>query len=357
MAIACVALPVIQAHPDVQGVCFAVSIENHAVDKLDTSEGLVFKRSTGRYWVRQDGRTVLCALSSTLRKQIIYPTRDPASLGYFKAVGVGEIEAVDPVALGDRVRFRDALNDEGQIVEVLPRDSKLTRRAPGKKPLEQVVVANADQVIVTVAATFPQPSPTTIDRYLVSAEAAYLPAALVVTKWDDDPKPDWLADAIALYRRIGYPVVITSARSGEGLDELRALLAGKFSVLVGKSGVGKSSLLNALQPGLGLRVSEVNAYHGEGRHTTTHLEMFVLEGGGAIVDTPGMRGFNLWDVPEDEIIELFPELEEAWGRCKFADCTHRHEPGCAIRAALADGTLAASRYESYLKVRWDADGE
>ena len=128
---------------------------------------------------------------------------------------MGEIEAVDPVALGDRVRFRDAENDEGLIVEVLPRESSLTRRAPGKKPLEQVVVANLDQVIVTVAATFPQPSPTTIDRYLVSAEAAYLPAALVVTKWDDDPKPDWLADAIALYRRIGYPVVVTSARGGD----------------------------------------------------------------------------------------------------------------------------------------------
>lgn len=326
-----------------------MSIENH------TAEGLVFKRSTGKYWVRQAGRTVLCSLSSTLRKQIIYPTRDPASLGHFTAVGVGDIEAVDPVALGDRVRFRDAPNDEGLIVEVLARESKLTRRAPGRKPLEQVVVANADQVIVTVAATFPQPSLATIDRYLTSAEAAYLPAALVFTKWDDEPKPDWLADAIALYRRIGYPVVVTSARRGLGLDDLRALLTGKFSVLVGKSGVGKSSLLNVLQPGLGLRVSEVNAYHGEGRHTTTHLEMFALEGGGSIVDTPGMRGFNLWDVPEDEIIELFPELEDYWGGCKFADCTHRDEPRCAIRAAQADGILAESRYQSYLKVRWDSE--
>lgn len=322
-----------------------------------TQTGVVYKKSTGKYGVRVGDRSVTCELSTTLRKQIIYPTRDPASLGYFKAVGVAEIEVVDPVALGDRVRFREAGPDSGLIVEVLPRDSTLTRRAPGKKPLEQVVVANADQVIVTVAATFPQPSTVTIDRYLVSAEAALLPATLVFTKWDDDPRPDWLAEAIALYRRIGYPVIVTSARSGEGLDSLRAALAGRFSVLVGKSGVGKSSLLNALQPGLGLRISEVNAYHGEGRHTTTHLEMFDLEGGGSIVDTPGMRGFSLWDVPEDAIIELFPELEGYWGGCKFADCTHRDEPRCAIRDALEDGVLAESRYRSYLKVRWDADEE
>lgn len=317
-----------------------------------TRQGIVTKKSTGRYWVRVDGRTVMCAITSLLRKRLIYPTRDPNSLSRYEVARVADIETVDPVAIGDEVRFLDRGQGEGLIVEVLARRTKLTRRDPGDKPLEQVVVANADQVLVCVAATAPQPSPTTIDRYLVSAEAAYLPAVIVFTKWDDDPKPGWLDAAIAMYRRIGYEVLITSAVSGQGIEALREAITGQFSVLVGKSGVGKSSLLNAVQPDLGLRVSQVNAYHGEGRHTTTHLEMFDLMGGGAIIDTPGMREFSLWDVPDDAIIELFPEVDEVLGRCKFSDCTHTHETKCAIRQAVEAGIMAQSRYDSYRKIRW-----
>ncbi len=315
-------------------------------------QGVVYRKSTGKYWVSVDGQTVVCSISSKLRKEVILPTRDRASLGYLKALGVKEVSVVDPVAVGDEVRFLDGGNHEGLITEVLPRRTKLTRRAPGPKPLEQVIVANADQVLVTVAATFPQPSPTTIDRYLVSAEAAELPAVVVVTKWDDAPKPDWLPQAIDMYRRVGYPVLLTSAVTGEGLGDFQAAIAGQRSVLVGKSGVGKSSLLNAIQPGLGLRVNEVNRHHGEGRHATTWLEMFPLEGGGAVVDTPGVREFSLWDVPEEAIIELFPEVVDYVGRCKFVDCTHRDEPQCAIRRALQDGVLAGTRYQSYQKIRW-----
>ncbi len=315
-------------------------------------QGIVTKKSTGRYWVRVDGRTVMCAITSMLRKRLIYPTRDPNSLSRFEVARVDDIEMVDPVAIGDEVRLLDRGQDEGLIVEVLERRTKLTRRDPGPKPLEQVVVANADQVLVCVAATTPQPSPTTIDRYLISAETAYLPAIVVFTKWDDDPKPDWLDEAIAMYRRVGYDVLITSALSGQGIEALTTAIAGRFSVLVGKSGVGKSSLLNAVQPGLGLRVSEVNAYHGEGRHTTSHLELFDLVVGGAIVDTPGMREFSLWDVPADEIIALFPEVDDVLGRCKFSDCTHRDEPKCAIRRAVDEGIMAESRYQSYRKIRW-----
>jgi len=192
-----------------------------------------------------------------------------------------------------------------------------------------------------------------LDRYLVSAEAAGLQTLIVINKLDLAWKNPGLEEEVEIYRRIGYPVSMVSAVTGVGIEELKSALQGKLSVFVGKSGVGKTSLLNALQPGLGLRVKAVG--HGEvgkGRHTTTHLEMFELEFGGRLVDTPGMREFGLWNITAAELADLFPEMAEYVGQCKFGlSCHHDREPGCAIRKAVTAGAISPYRYQSYMRLR------
>jgi ribosome biogenesis GTPase len=192
-----------------------------------------------------------------------------------------------------------------------------------------------------------------LDRYLVSAEAEGLPALIVINKRDLAWKNPNLDQEIEIYRRIGYPVLMVSTVTGEGIEELKEALQGKLSVFVGKSGVGKTSLLNAIQPGLGLRVKAVgNGELGKGRHTTTHLEMFELEFGGALVDTPGMREFGLWDITGDELASLFSEMADYIGQCKFGlSCQHDREPGCAIRKAVVAGDISPYRYQSYMRLR------
>ena len=218
---------------------------------------------------------------------------------------------------------------------------------------EQVIVSNADLVIPVFAAASPTPKWGLLDRYLVTAEAAGMPILIVITKLDlttGNPKLD--AD-LETYHRIGYPIHKVSSHTGEGIEELKEILRGKMSVLIGKSGVGKTSLLNAIQPGLGLQVREVSKGDlGKGRHTTTHLEMFDLNLGGRLVDTPGMREFGLWNIAGDELAYLFPEMEEHVGRCKFGlSCSHDSEPGCAIRKAVMEGGISPHRYKSYMNLR------
>jgi ribosome biogenesis GTPase len=231
---------------------------------------------------------------------------------------------------------------------------------PGAHQFEQVIVANLDQVAPVFAAADPAPKWNLLDRYLVVAESLGLPALVCITKLDLvldaqgrlDPE---LEEVVADYRRIGYPVVLASAVTGAGLDELREALRGRLSVFLGKSGVGKTSLLNALQPGLGLRVREVSQVTGKGRHTTTHLEMFPLEIGGSIVDTPGVREFGLWEVDGAEMAHFFPEMRPFLGRCRFGmGCAHDDEPGCAVRRAVMEGQISPRRYQSYLRLRSDA---
>jgi ribosome biogenesis GTPase len=267
-------------------------------------------------------------------------------------MAVEEIRAVDPIAIGDVIRFVDAGDGTGLIVEVLPRANKLVRRAAGPKPLEQVIVANVDQVVAVFAATFPDPKWELLDRYLAATESQELPAIVCVTKVDLTDS-DALAKEIENYRRIGYPVILTSAVNGTGIDEMRQVLSGRVSVLMGKSGVGKTTLLNAIQPGLGLRVNAVSEVTGKGKHTTTHLEMFSLEGGGRIVDTPGMREFALWGIGDADLAETFPEMRPFLGTCRFgASCQHdQGASGCAIKAAVQRGATSARRYESYLRLR------
>jgi ribosome biogenesis GTPase / thiamine phosphate phosphatase len=316
--------------------------------------GVVFRKTLGHYTVQNNGREIDCSLSSLIHKQLIYPTADPTSLRH-TVQEVREINHVDPVAIGDRVRYVEAGEDRGMIVEILPRESKLSRPAPvpGQRVFEQVIVSNADLILPVFAIANPTPKWGLLDRYLVSAEAAEISVLIIINKLDLAWKNPSFEEEIEIYHRIGYPVLLVSAATGEGIEELKQALQGKQSVMVGKSGVGKTSLLNAIQPGLGLRVKAVSQGElGKGRHTTTHLEMFELEFGGTLVDTPGIREFGLWNIAADELAYLFPEMEDYIGRCKFGlSCHHDQEPGCAIRKAVMAEAISPYRYQSYMNLR------
>lgn len=316
--------------------------------------GVVFRKNLGHYTVHSHGRELDCTLSSLQHKQLVYSTADPTSMRT-RVQAVREIEHADPIAIGDRVRYVDAGPGRGMITEVLPRRSKFSRPAPvpGRRVFEQVIVSNADQVIPIFSVASPTPHWGLLDRYLVAAEAAGLPSLIVITKLDLAWKNSQLEEDLDIYHRIGYPILQVSSVTGEGISELKSALQGKTSVLVGKSGVGKTSLLNAIQPGLGLRIKEVSTgEQGKGRHTTTHYEMFPLDFDGALVDTPGMREFGLWAITADELASLFPEMADHVGQCKFGlSCRHDREPGCAIRKAVMAGTVSPYRYQSYMKLQ------
>jgi len=318
-------------------------------DEGDT--GVVFRKSTGHYTVRSNGREIECTLSSLIHKQLIYSTADPTSMRK-TLQDVREIEHVDPIAIGDRVRYVDAGGSRGVITEILPRHSKLSRPS-SLRAFEQVIASNVDLILPVFAVADPTPKWGLLDRYLVSAESSKLPVMIVVTKLDLAWKNKDFDSDLEAYRRAGYRIQCVSANTGAGIEELKQTLQGKTSVLVGKSGVGKTSLLNAIQPGLGLRVKEVSkGEQGKGRHTTTRLEMFALDFGGGIVDTPGIREFGLWEVTGEELAYLFPEMAGYVGQCKFGlSCRHDAEPGCAIRKAVMAGGISPQRYKSYMNLR------
>jgi ribosome biogenesis GTPase len=257
------------------------------------------------------------------------------------------------------VRWIESGPAAGQIVEVLPRRNRLARRSavpmPSAHAHEQIIAANVDQIVAVFAAANPRPAWNLLDRYLVSAEAADIPALICLTKLDlieGRVEAAEIRSVLAEYQTLGYPVVLTSTVTGEGLNELKASLCDRLSVVVGKSGVGKTSLLNAFEPGLGLRVQETSRSTGKGRHTTTNFEMFSLACGGSIIDTPGIREFGLWDMEQDDLALFFPEMRPLVGTCKFGlDCEHDQEPGCAIRKAVGVGTISPYRYQSYLKLK------
>lgn len=323
---------------------------------IETSDniGVVFRKTIGHYTVHSNGRELDCTLSSLLHKDLIYSTADPSSMRS-RVQTVREAAPVDPIAIGDHVRFVDAGIDRGLITEVLPRRSTFSRAAAttGRHTFEQVIAANADQVIPIFAVASPTPKWGLLDRYLVAAESAGLPTLVVITKLDLADKNREIDQNLDIYRKIGYPIQCVSSQTGEGIERLKSFLQGKMSVLVGKSGVGKTSLLNAIEPGLGLRVKAVgNGELGKGRHTTTHYEMFGLDFGGTLLDTPGMREFGLWNVQADELADFFPELSAHIGRCKFGlSCQHDREPGCAVRRAVMSGDIHPLRYKSYMNLR------
>ncbi|HEX5416898.1 MAG TPA: ribosome small subunit-dependent GTPase A [Chloroflexota bacterium] len=324
-------------------------------DVPERRQGLVVRKSQGHYVVDRGTDTILCAISNKLRKQLVFPTAAPTSVRR-RVVAVEDIRAIDPIAIGDRVAYIEGEGGTGQILEVLPRVNKLARRAAGRKPIEQVIVANVDQVVLVFSAAQPALQWTLLDRYLATVELHELTPTICITKTDLVDRAELEAE-LADYRRIGYPVVLTSAVTGDGIPEFRSLLRDRVSVLVGKSGVGKSSLLNALEPGLGLRVGEISKWSGKGRHTTRHLEMFRLRDGGAVIDTPGMREFAIWDISEVDLGHLFPEMRPFLGQCRFgASCAHDREPGCAIKAAVEQGAISERRYFSFLRLNeWEEE--
>ncbi len=258
----------------------------------------------------------------------------------------------DRVVAGDRVQVARHADGSATIEAVEERRSELARRAPGQGARRaKIIVANVDRVFVVFAAAQPEPRLRMLDRFLVLAEANDLPATIVVNKVDLVGL-DAARQLFSVYEAAGYPVLYTSAKDGTGVDALRESLCGETSVLTGPSGVGKSSLLNAVEPGLGLRTAEISRAVGKGRHTTVTAELIPLRCGGYVADTPGLRELGLWGVDLDRLDTYFPEFRPHLGECRFGrGCSHTHEPGCAIRAAVEAGEISEERYESYRMLR------
>lgn len=262
------------------------------------------------------------------------------------------------LTVGDRVRLeRDVREAAWSIGEILPRVSQLARREPGGRQGERILAANVDQVVVVFAAARPEPHVRMLDRFLVIAEANGLRARVVMNKADLDPGgAEAVTARFAEYARIGYPLHVTCVPSGEGLAPLREALDGRTSVVTGPSGVGKSSLLNALYPGLRLRTGEISASVNKGRHTTVGAFLHPLPGSGYVVDTPGLREVGTWGIDAARLGDCFPEVRAHAFACRFADCAHRTEPDCAVRGAIGTD-ISADRYESYCRLRDELEAE
>jgi ribosome biogenesis GTPase len=261
-------------------------------------------------------------------------------------------QASDLAVIGDRVSLERLPDGSGAIDAIEPRERRFSRRQPGPRGSwrEDVMVANPDLVVVVFACDRPPPNPRLVDRFLVVAEYNEVPVLLVANKVD----LVGAAEAHRLfggYQRIGYEVIFAAAKERTGVDELRNRLSGRLSIVTGPSGVGKSTLLNAIHPGLQLATGEVSqVLSGKGKHTTTHAELHPLDGGGYVADTPGIRELGLWQIPPSELAWCFPEFREHLGQCAFNDCSHLHEPRCGLRAAVEAGAVGADRYDSYRRM-------
>lgn len=302
------------------------------VRSLPVVEGLIVRTESGFHRVRVDGGILIA--------------RAP------KRLLAGERVTTTAIVIGDRVRVRPLRDGSALIEEVLERDNELVRGAAGGSRFLDVIAANLDQLVAVHSLKDPDLVPARLDRLVLIAEAAEIPATVCLNKTDLATSEE-VAEASRVYCRAGYPVLTTSTVTGEGIDGLRAALGSKISALVGPSGVGKSSLLNAIQPGLRLRTGAISETTGKGRHTTTTAELLPLSEGGWVADTPGLRELALREVEPEDLAWLFPEMRDLMTHCRFSDCSHRGEMGCAVRGAVESGAIPAGRYGSYLRVYED----
>jgi ribosome biogenesis GTPase / thiamine phosphate phosphatase len=322
-----------------------------------TEQGIVLSGTGGVWRVRRDEGTVV---EASLRGRVKKSNAGRRADGSLRRDTIASAAETLKLAVGDRVMLEQ--EDAGRawaIAEILPRRSRLARRAPGGGQGERIVAANVDQVVVVFASANPEPHPRMLDRFLVIAEANELAARIVINKVELVGGPDAARERWMDYERAGYPVHLTSAKRREGLDTLRGALSGVVSVLTGPSGVGKSSLLNAIFPGLDLRVGEISESVNKGRHTTVGGYLHPLPGddGGYVADTPGLREIGMWALAPESLDVCFPELRPYLPHCRFADCRHVVEPDCAVRAAVEAGEVSAVRYESYVKLRRELEEE
>ncbi len=319
-------------------------------------QGIVLSGTGGVWRVRRDDDEIV---EASLRGRVKKSNAGRRADGSLRRDTVSAAADTLKLAIGDRVQLETDERGASAIAGILPRRSRLARRAPGGGHGERVVAANVDQVVVVFAAAKPEPHPRMLDRFLVIAEANGLNARVVINKVELVGGADVAQQRWADYERAGYPVHYTSAKRHEGLEELRHALTGVVSVFAGPSGVGKSSLLNAIFPGLDLRVGEISASVNKGRHTTVGGYLHPLPGaeGGYVADTPGLREVGMWALPAAELDVCFPELRPYLAECRFSNCTHRVEPECAVRAAVEAGELSPARYDSYVRLRSEIEGE
>ena len=300
--------------------------------------GLVIKNTGSWYVVKtDDGQLVDCKIK-----------------GNFRLKG---IRSTNPIAVGDHVHI--VMNHEGTafIHEIEDRKNYIIRRASNLSKQSHILAANLDQCMLIVTINYPETSTIFIDRFLATAEAYRIPVSIIFNKTDryDEDENRYLDGLINLYTYIGYPCYKVSALNQTGIEAIRTALTDKVTLLSGNSGVGKSTLINAILPDLEVKTGEISDYHNKGMHTTTFSEMFPLPQGGWIIDTPGIKGFGTFDMEEEEVGHYFKEIFEHSANCKYGNCTHRHEPGCAVRQAVEEHLISESRYSSYLNMLEDKD--